>query len=93
MTYDPTNRGALFKADKSGNPKRPDYTGTLNVDGKDYEIAGWIAESKEKKMVYVQLKVQPKRNAKQEPGHSLPAPAERRPVPADRPDFDDFVPF
>lgn len=78
MTYDPTNRGALFKADKKGNPKRPDYNGTLNVEGKDYEIAGWISESKEKKLVYVQLKVQPKRNAKQEPA-ALPqsAPAER----------------
>lgn len=77
MTWDPTNRGSLFKADKKGNPKRPDYNGTLNVDGKDYELAGWVTEAKSK-LVYVSLKVQPKRGAKQGPDSSRPAPADAR---------------
>ena len=31
MSYDNTNTGAMFKNDKQGNEKRPDYTGRINV--------------------------------------------------------------
>ena len=33
MEYDNTNRGALYKNDKQGNEKRPDFTGKINVNG------------------------------------------------------------
>ena len=39
--YDNTNRGVLFRADQAGNDKRPNYTGKINVNGVDYELAGW----------------------------------------------------
>lgn len=45
-TYDNTNRGVLFKNDKKGNERAPDYTGKLNVTGKDWSLAAWIKESK-----------------------------------------------
>lgn len=41
------NSGALFKNDKAGNPKRPDYKGKLMVAGKNYQVSGWIRESKQ----------------------------------------------
>lgn len=41
MEYDNTNKGVLFQNDKDGNDQRPDYTGKLNVEGKEYRIAGW----------------------------------------------------
>jgi hypothetical protein len=44
--YDNTNSGVLFKNDKKGNEKAPDYKGKVNVNGKDLEIAGWIREGK-----------------------------------------------
>ena len=44
--YDNTNSGILFKNDKKGNEKAPDYKGKVNVNGKDLEIAGWIREGK-----------------------------------------------
>jgi uncharacterized protein (DUF736 family) len=44
--YDDTNRFALFKQDKGDNPSRPDYTGTINVEGKEFRLAAWIRESK-----------------------------------------------
>lgn len=44
--YDNTNRGAMFKNDKEGNEKRPDYTGSLNVEGKDYKLSAWIRAAK-----------------------------------------------
>ena len=45
--YDNTNRGALFKNDKGDNPKRPDYTGTLDVDGVAHKLSGWIRKSQQ----------------------------------------------
>ena len=44
--YDDTNRGVLFREREKRNDKAPDYKGKLNVEGKDYELAGWIRESK-----------------------------------------------
>lgn len=44
--YDNTNSGALFKNDKGDNPNRPDYTGELNVEGKEMRIAAWLKTSK-----------------------------------------------
>lgn len=47
MEYDNTNKGVLFRSqDKEEGSKKPDYTGKLNVNGKDYRLAGWIRESK-----------------------------------------------
>lgn len=45
MDYDNTNSGVLFKND-SQNEKAPNYKGKINVDGKEYELAAWIRESK-----------------------------------------------
>ena len=57
--YDNTNSGALFKNDKEGNDKRPDYKGSINVGGTEYWISSWLKESK-KGTKYMSLSVQPK---------------------------------
>ena len=44
--YDDSNRFVLFKQDKGGNEKRPDYTGSINVEGKEWRLAAWISESR-----------------------------------------------
>ena len=49
--YDNTNSFALFKNDKGDNPKRPDYTGNLNVDGIEFRISGWIREGANGKFI------------------------------------------
>ncbi|NDB59723.1 hypothetical protein EB001_14945 [bacterium] len=49
--YDNTNTFTLFKNDKGDNPKRPDYTGTANVDGIEFRISGWIREGKNGKFI------------------------------------------
>lgn len=46
MEYDNTNSGVLFRNDKRGNEKAPEYTGNINVDGVEKRIAAWIKESK-----------------------------------------------
>jgi hypothetical protein len=49
--YDNTNTFTLFKNDKGDNPKRPDYTGTLNSEGVEFRLSGWIREGKNGKFI------------------------------------------
>ncbi len=44
--YDRTNTFILFLNDKKRNDKDPDRTGTLNVDGIEYFMDGWIKQGK-----------------------------------------------
>jgi len=42
--YDNTHKGALFKNDKE-HDRQPDFRGTVNVGGKDYQLAAWVKQS------------------------------------------------
>lgn len=44
--FDNTNRGVLFKDEKRRNDRSPEYTGTINIMGKEYKLSAWIKESK-----------------------------------------------
>ena len=45
--YDNTNSFAMFKNEKGDNEARPDYTGTVTLEGgKEMRMAAWIRESK-----------------------------------------------
>lgn len=46
MPFNPELGWSLFKNDKGGNPKRPDYRGKCQVGGVEYELAGWIRTRK-----------------------------------------------
>jgi len=59
MAYDNTNTGALFKAKEQPTEKHPGYTGTINVDGREYYLSAWIKES-EKVGKYFSLSVKAK---------------------------------
>jgi hypothetical protein len=58
--FDNSNRGALFnnRADKKSDEDR-DYAGTINIEGIDYWLSGWIKHSK-KGQKYVALAVKMK---------------------------------
>ena len=45
--YDNTNRGILSKNDRREKDTQPEYTGTLNVEGVDYWVNGWVKERKD----------------------------------------------
>jgi len=45
------NSGFLFKNDRKQQEKQPDYTGTLNIEGKDFWLSGWIKEGKNGKFL------------------------------------------
>ena len=53
--YDNTNSGVLFKNDKKGNEKAPDYKGKVNVEGKEKDIAGWIREGESGKFISIKI--------------------------------------
>lgn len=85
MQYDNTNRGALYKNDRKENEKHPDYSGSINVDGKDFWLSAWIKEGKGGK--FFSMSVRPK----EDKGRS-----QAKPTPKSRgvePDFDEDLPF
>ena len=39
--YDNSNRGSIWKNDKKEKETQPDYTGGIDVEGKQYFLNGW----------------------------------------------------
>jgi uncharacterized protein (DUF736 family) len=44
--YDNTNRGSLFIQENKQTEKSPDFSGNLNVEGKEYRLSAWKRTSK-----------------------------------------------
>jgi len=44
--YDDTNRGVLFKVTDKKKEKSPDYNGSINIEGTERWLSGWINTSK-----------------------------------------------
>ena len=79
MAYDNTNSGLLAKNDKQGNDSRPDYRGSINVDGTEYWLSAWIKTGRDGTKLagqkYMSLSVQPKDAPAVAPSAPAPAPA------------------
>lgn len=89
QNFDNTNRGALFVNNQRKSEKSPDYSGTLNVDGVEFSLAGWKRKS-QKGTSFLSLKISRKPEIEQRPAN---APMRQRdPDPVDV-EFDDAVPF
>lgn len=59
MSYETKpNTGSLFKAKERATEKHPEYTGTINVDGREYWLAAWVKEGQTQK--YFSLALKPK---------------------------------
>lgn len=84
MQYDNNMSGVLFKNDKKGNEKRPDYRGTAVIDGVDLNISAWIKASQKTGDKFMSLRFEPKKAA--------PKQATRAPV-MDESDPNDDIPF
>ncbi len=77
--------GALFRNDKQGVEKRPDYRGDLMLDGKLWEVSGWLKDGAKGK--WMSLAAKPK-EAREGQRQSAPKAA---PEPEDFADSD--IPF
>lgn len=63
MKYDNSNRGAIFKNDDKQQDNHPDYKGSLNVNGVDLWVSGWIKTSEKTGKKFLSLSVKPKEDA------------------------------
>jgi len=87
--FDNTNRGAIFNNDRKEKDSQPDRTGSINVEGVDYFIDGWIKTS-QAGAKFLSLSV--KRKDKQ----SAPVPAQKPKGPGSAAallEEDDEIPF
>lgn len=60
MQYDNANRGALFKNEDKQQDNHPDYKGSLNVNGVDLWVSGWLKTSEKTGKKFMSLSVKPK---------------------------------
>jgi hypothetical protein len=73
------NSGVLFKNENKDNEKKPDYKGSIMVEGNEYWLSAWIKEGKSGK--FMGLALSPKDGQ----------PPASKPLPKDLEDSD--IPF
>ena len=90
MAYDNTNSGLLARNRRKDKDTHPDYSGSVNVDGVEYWLSGWLKVGRDgSKMAgekFFSLSLRRK------DGQSAATPTPTVPAPA-APDFDDDIPF
>lgn len=85
--YDSNLTGVLFKNEKDGNEKRPDYKGSAEIEGVQYWVSAWIRDGAKGKFMSMKYEAKEKQQA---------TPARQQPSPQPAPDFDsldDGIPF
>lgn len=60
MSYDNTNKGILGRNDRREKDTHPEYTGSINVDGKDYWLSAWVKDRNDGSGKFFSLSVKPK---------------------------------
>lgn len=60
MTYDNTNKGIISKNDRKTEENHPDIAGSINVDGKEYWLNGWLRRRGSDGSPFYSLAVKPK---------------------------------
>lgn len=65
--YDNTNTGTLFVNERKTDEKHPDRTGSINIEGVEYYLDGWLRKSKDgKPFLSVRVKRKDGQQAKQQ---------------------------
>ena len=60
--YDSNLTGVLFKNDKDGNEKRPDYKGSAEIEGVQYWVSAWIRDGAKGKFMSMKYEAKEKPN-------------------------------
>lgn len=58
--FDNTNRGVLFINNRKESANHPDRNGSINVDGVEYWLDGWIKTPKAGGAQFLSLSIKPK---------------------------------
>lgn len=74
--------GSLFRNDKGGNEKRPDYRGDILIGGVKYRMAGWVRQGQ--KGSFLSIKAEPYRD-EQTAQQGAAAYTQRQQAPAQAP--------
>jgi uncharacterized protein (DUF736 family) len=85
MQYDNSNRGAIFKNEDKQQDNHPDYKGSLNVNGVDLWVSGWLKTSEKTGKKFMSLSVKPK--------DAAPVKQASKPKSSGFDDMNDDVPF
>ena len=94
QTFDPNMRGVLFKNDKKGNEKRPDYRGSCVINNVDMNVSGWIQTSKKTGDKFMSLKFESKGEGRlSRTGEPQRTPDKSPPELTDDNWHDDAIPF
>lgn len=103
MSYDNNLTGILMKNDKAGNESRPDYKGSVDIDGQKFWLSAWIKTgrggTKLEGQKYMSLKLEPAEARQAPPQRQAPqqrqAPPQRQPQrqPPQEEFYDDDIPF
>lgn len=104
--YDNTNTGLLARNSRKERDSQPDYSGSINVEGVEYWVSGWVKVGRDGTKLagqkYFSLALTPKEEQQSRPAprREAPAPRQRREEPARRggggsgfDDMDDDIPF
>jgi hypothetical protein len=70
VEYDNNLSGVLFKNDKDGNEKRPDYKGSAEIEGVQYWVSAWVRDGAKGKFMSMKYE----RKDKQQPAAAPAAP-------------------
>ena len=93
MAYDNTNSGMMARNENRKTDKHPEFSGSINVEGRDYWLSAWVNEGKPGGKMegkkYFSIKLNPKEQ-RSTPG-SAPSRMERPSYGSDN--FDDDIPF
>ena len=86
--YDNNLRGVLFPEKEKRSENSPDYSGSCEIDGKQYWLDGWKRRS-QKGDPFLSLRLKPKSTRASVP----PTAAIAVPKVPEPPPFDDDIPF
>lgn len=92
MSYDNTNSGLLARNERKEKDTHPDFSGSINVDGVEYWLSGWIKEGREGSKLAGKKYFSLSLRRKDGQTSAAPAPAPK-PAGSGFDDMDDDIPF